>query len=92
MQPASLRTTVTLPADVLEQIDTDARGETRSRSQQIVHLIRIGLAGRAKLRELEAIGAAKQRQHRPDSTVVAREHLREHARLGGFAPPEEKSQ
>jgi metal-responsive CopG/Arc/MetJ family transcriptional regulator len=51
--------TVTVPADMLERIDSAAQAETRSRSSQIMHLLRLALgdtdrgtaAARAHLRE-----------------------------------------
>lgn len=43
MTTASVRITVSLPADLIQRIDTDATRETRSRSQQILHLLRFAM-------------------------------------------------
>lgn len=70
------------------EVRKTATADDRSRSGQIEHLLRIGLAGRERLKELErlAVESLASSQH-PESaagTEAARSHLAEHRRLTGI--------
>jgi metal-responsive CopG/Arc/MetJ family transcriptional regulator len=76
---------------VAARIDAAAEAEDRSRSQQVTHLLRVGLAGREREAEHERKAAAiMAEQYRPDpGTTAARALREEHARLSGMPSPED---
>jgi metal-responsive CopG/Arc/MetJ family transcriptional regulator len=86
--------TARLPADLVTEIDRAASQDYRTRTDQLEYLARIGLAGRQRMKEPEQLavaGIAKANRPDPDgSRQAAAEHLREHARLSGFAPTHEE--
>jgi hypothetical protein len=80
------KVTANLPSNQVRDVDRTADQDHRNRQEQIAWLLEIGIAGRARLKDLEALAAqeiAKANAPRPGSTAGA-EHLREHARLSGF--------
>ena len=75
------------------EVTKTASEDDRSRSGQIEHLLRIGLAGRERLKELERLAVASLAQH-PESaaaTVAGAAHLALHAQLAGTQPQEDQS-
>lgn len=69
--------TICLPVSTLALIDEIAREQDRSRSRVIARALHDVLA--------------EQAQQRAAVDAAAAEHLREHARLGGFQPKEGQS-
>jgi hypothetical protein len=73
-----------LPADIVGAIDRAAAEDDRTRTDQLTHLARIGLAGRARLKELERIAAETIAAANGAANTGAADHLAEHRRLIGF--------
>jgi metal-responsive CopG/Arc/MetJ family transcriptional regulator len=89
MQAMSEHTTqivARLPRELVEEIDRTAREDARStRTDQMAYLLRMGLAGRQRLAELERKTVQAVAGSASAATRAASDHLRRHAELGGFS-------
>ena len=74
-----------LPADIARELEVTSREDDRSQNGQMVHLLRLGLAGRRRLKELEALaaGAVDVNAISRSAGAAAADHLRAHRRLTG---------
>jgi electron transfer flavoprotein alpha subunit len=73
-----------LPADVASQITDTAGADERSQNAQAVVLIKLGLAGRARMKEIEKLAAETIAAATGAANTSAADHLAEHRRLTGI--------
>ena len=55
---STISTSARLPADLARELERTSREDDRSQNMQLVHLLRIGLAGRERLKQFEQQSAA----------------------------------
>lgn len=81
-----------LPNDLANELERTRLEDTRTRTDQIEHLLRVGLAGRERLKQFERLASAGVAQaNTPNSgSAAAAGHLAEHARL--CAPPSDSKE
>jgi len=88
-RPISVR----LPQDLANEIDRTKAEDTRTRTDQVEHLLRVGLAGRARLKALEQLASdtMAQTSHSPNTaSAAAAAHLARHRELCGFDSQEQE--
>jgi hypothetical protein len=73
-----------MPTEVVAEIDRSAAEDSRTRSGQLAWLTRLGLAGRARLAELERLAASTVTKIAPRANTAAADHLAAHAALAGL--------
>jgi hypothetical protein len=73
--------------DLAQRLQRTAREDDRTRTDQLAHLVRLGLAARARIAEFERMAVeaiAAQNHNSTVGTAAAAAHLAEHRRLTGL--------